>query len=109
MGAWGYGLYENDTSSDVRDFFLGALKELDSHEAFDVTSGQYEGEINDVNVVLALTSLAINFTSLSKELYEKASEAIDNEFEEIQNWSEPEKRKAFLVAYKGFLDVSVHS
>lgn len=32
MGAWGYGLYENDTSCDVRDFFLEVLKDRESRK-----------------------------------------------------------------------------
>lgn len=70
--------------------------------------GQYEGQMDDINVVLALTNLAIGFSSLSKELHHKALEAIEAELEEIQEWSESEKRKAFLLAYKDYLDVSVH-
>lgn len=111
MGAWGYGLYENDTSCDVRDFFLGVLKENNSHEgheAFEVTLNHHSEELDDSNVVLALANLAITFSSLSKELYQKATEAIETELEEIENWSEPEKRMAFLSGYKSFLDVSVH-
>jgi len=48
MGAWGSSLYANDTSSDVRDAYMGFLKDqLSKQEAYDKTVSLFGDCIND--------------------------------------------------------------
>lgn len=109
MGAWGVSLYQSDDGCNVRDFFLSTLQESPNrkYKAFEVTEKHYSDQMECTNVVLSLANLAITFTSLSPELHEKAIEAIDSDLEAIERWKEPEKRKAFLMAFKEFLNVCV--
>ena len=48
MGAWGSSLYANDTTSDVRDTYMGFLKEqLSNEEAYAKTLEQFHEYIED--------------------------------------------------------------
>jgi hypothetical protein len=48
MGAWGSGLYQNDTTCDVRDTYMGFLQEqLSSQEAYEKTLEIYQEFIGD--------------------------------------------------------------
>ena len=48
MGAWGSGLYGNDTTCDVRDTYMGFLKEqLSNQEAYEKTLKEYEEDTKD--------------------------------------------------------------
>ena len=41
MGAWGAGLYANDSTSDVRDTYMGLLRDqLSDEQAFEKTMEQ---------------------------------------------------------------------
>lgn len=82
MGAWGSGLYANDSTVDVRDTYLGFLKEqLNSQEAYEKTlekCREYIGDQDEPLFWYALADTQWKVGRLSPEVKTKALEWIAN-------------------------------
>lgn len=83
MGFWGSGLYENDTTCDVRDTYMNYLMEgISNDEAFKKTVNEYNDCIGDNNdeepfFWLALAETQWSVGRLTPEVKAKALEWID--------------------------------
>ena len=81
MGAWGTTLYENDTTSDIRDTYMGYLKDqLSNEEALEKTLVEYQELLGDEDeeflLWYALAETQWKVGRLTQEIKEKALEWI---------------------------------
>ena len=95
MGAWGTGLYSNDTTSDVRDTYLGLLdKQAGSQEAYEKTLDVYKELIGDSDEEplfwFALAETQWRVGRLTPDVKEKALYWIDREGG-MELWKESKK------------------
>jgi len=83
VGFWGFGLYENDTTCDVRDSFLDFIQDnLSNGEAYEKTMKQFHECINDQDeplLWLALAETQWSVGRLQPEVLEKALLWIDTD------------------------------
>ena len=82
MGTWGSGLYGNDTTCDIRDTYMGFLKErLSNQEAYEKTLEKYEDYMKDPDEAplfwFALAETQWKVGRLMPEVKEQALEWID--------------------------------
>lgn len=81
MGAWGSGLYENDSTCDVRDTYMGLLGDgLSNVEAYKKTLeklGEYIGDQDEPLLWFALAETQWTVGRLLPEVKEKALELIN--------------------------------
>lgn len=109
MGAWGYGIFDDDTSSDIRDDFEEYIEDgLSVNEATERILEEYEEVIEDEDdistVYLALASLQMEHGELEEEIKSKALDIIDSgkglEIWKESGESELEERKKVLNELK---------
>jgi hypothetical protein len=110
MGTWGYGIFEDDVTSDIKGDFEDYLDEgLTIDEATERILEEYEEfieEDDDVGptVYLALAYLQMEYDSLDNNIKIKALEIIENglglEVWEDAGESELEERKKVLNELK---------
>jgi hypothetical protein len=98
MGTWGYGIFEDDITSDIKGDLEDYLDEgLTIDEATERILEEYEEfieEDDDVgpNVYLALASLQIEHDSLDDNIKIKALEIIENGVG-LEGWEEAGERE----------------
>lgn len=83
MGAWGYGIFDDDTASDVRDNFEEYIEDgLSIADATERILEEYQEEIEDevdgATIYLALASLQMEHGELQKNIKEVALNIIEN-------------------------------
>lgn len=83
MGAWGYGIFDDDTSLDIRDNFEKYIENgLSIIEATEKILEEYRDEIEDEDdgpiKYLALASLQMDKGELQKNIKEAALDIIEN-------------------------------
>ncbi|WP_028987915.1 DUF4259 domain-containing protein [Thermicanus aegyptius] len=100
MGAWGYGIFDNDDVLDIRDLFRQLVREgLPMKEVTKRCVEDYPDPMNDVAVVLALAALQMEQKQLQPEIKRRALQMIE-EKKDIATWNDPEKRKQALEAFR---------
>lgn len=91
MGAWGYGLYDNDSTSDVRDTYIELLEDgLDNIQAYEKTLEnlqEYIGDEDEPLLWFALAEAQWSTGRLMQEVKEKALSWIEKEGG-IELWEE---------------------
>ena len=109
MGAWSYGIFDDDFTSDVRYVFEEHIKQglsLDqtTEQIFidfeDDTEDEYYGQV----LYLALAALRLKYRNISSEIKNKALEIIESE-SSLEIWKEVgdkelEQRKLILNELK---------
>ena len=108
MGAWGYGLYSNDDTLDIRDSYVDMLTYgYSSDAAISEIVREYELESDKTESAygwLALADTAWRYGRLSEPLKERAISIIDSEIDDEKWKTEPStvqnKRKAMLEKLK---------
>lgn len=83
MGTWGYGIFDDDTASDVKDNFEEYIEDgLDINEATERILEEYQEEIEDEDngptVYLALASLQMERGELREDIKKTALDIIEN-------------------------------
>ncbi|WP_026298231.1 DUF4259 domain-containing protein [Cohnella laeviribosi] len=78
MGAWGYGIFDNDDVLDIRDLFRQLVREgLPMKEVTKWCVEDYPDPMNDVAVVLALAALQMEQKQLQPEIKRRALQMIE--------------------------------
>lgn len=85
MGTWGYGIFENDTSLDIKDAFEKYIQEknLTVTEATAIVLNEYEEYVKTFKetlpvIYLTLASLQIEYGELEDELRNKTLAVIES-------------------------------
>jgi len=100
MGAWGYGIFENDDAMDIRDRFRRHIRKgLPMEEVTRRCIEDFPEPMNDVSVVLALAALQMEQRQLQPEIKQRALAMIAGR-KEINSWVDPEKRVQALKSFK---------
>ncbi|TLS48842.1 DUF4259 domain-containing protein [Paenibacillus antri] len=100
IGAWGYGIFENDDALDIRDRFRRHSREgLPMEEVTKRCMEDFPDPMNDVSVVLALAALQMEQNKLQPEIKRRALVMIA-ERKEIGSWVNPDKRIRELEVFK---------
>jgi hypothetical protein len=99
MGAWGYGVFDNDINLDFKCLAEREIeKGYDIKKAFDIVSKSEWFYNNQDEIMLAkvymLNEKAIELTELEKE---ELKTAISNLLEETEIYNKPVKRKESLL------------
>ncbi|MDO6628772.1 DUF4259 domain-containing protein [Bacillus thuringiensis] len=93
MGAWGCGIYENDSALDVAGSFDDYLKEGKSVEIALRKTCEGYADFDEEEYVLALVELQMRYGIIvNLPLFDKAKE-ICLDKEAMQEWDEPEERE----------------
>jgi hypothetical protein len=96
VGTWGPGLYENDSTCDVRDSYMRFLREgLDDQDAHEKTLEEFREYIGDQDESLLWFALAETQWSvgrLTSEVKEKALDWIEKKGG-LELWLEEEKKE----------------
>jgi hypothetical protein len=107
MGAWGTGIFDNDTSCDVRDNFINLLEEdKTAEEATIMILDEYltEEDLQELSLVyIGLASIQLEKNCLQEEVREMAVKMIecgDLELWDENNEKEYEGRKQVLTELK---------
>lgn len=100
MGAWGYGIFDNDDALDIRDRFRRYIRQgLSIEEVTKRCIEDFPDPMNDVSVVLALAALQMEQSMLQSEIKQRALAMIE-ERKDIASWVDPEKRIRELETFK---------
>jgi hypothetical protein len=109
MGAWSYGIFDDDFTSDVRYGFEEHIKQgLSLEEATEQIFIDFEDDTQDEYyeqvLYLALAELGLKYRNISAEIKNKAIEIIESE-SSLQLWKEVgknelEQRKIILNELK---------
>lgn len=115
MGAWGTGIFDDDTTCDVRDDFIDYLEEGKSAElATQIILEEYLDEFNiddDLEVMslvyIGLSAIQLDKKCLQEQVRKNAIELIDRgadlELWEEADDNEYEERKKVLREFKQML------
>lgn len=96
MGAWGYGIYENDSAVDIAEGFQDYLEEGKSVETALRRICEDYSDCKSEEYVLALVELQIRYGIIvDLPLFDEAKKMCTDE-EAMQDWDEPEKRREEL-------------
>ncbi len=100
MGAWGYGIYDNDTALDLKGDFDGCLEECRNLvDTFNSLKDSWY--IKDNWSLLALADLQLKYLKkIDDDIYHKTINAIDEELKNISTWREPNIREQELLNFK---------
>ncbi|MEB3103308.1 DUF4259 domain-containing protein [Ferviditalea candida] len=100
MGAWGFGIFDNDDALDIRDRFRRFVRDgLPMEEVTRQCIADFPDPMNDVSVVLALAALQMEQNKLQPEIKKRAL-ALIVERKDIATWVDQEKRIQELEAFK---------
>jgi hypothetical protein len=100
MGAWGYGIFDNDDALDIRDRFRRYIREgLAMEEVTLRCIEDFPDPMNDVSVVLALAALQMEQNRLQPEIKRRALTMIE-ERKDIASWVDPDRRSRELETFK---------
>lgn len=92
MGAWGYGLYDNDTAADAE--FV--LKEMSDQDLKGLTNMGWLLDYSES--VFAVGDYQIRrFGKITKEYFDKFEEYYETELNLLNDWRHPYERERFLV------------
>jgi hypothetical protein len=99
MGAWGYGLYDNDTAMDCFSDYEDYIKVgMDEQTAIQELIKYWY--IIDNNSILVIADLQIkNFGKLDDNIKEVVKKAIQEEKDNISEWRNPEERKKIIEEF----------
>lgn len=98
MGAWGCGLYDNDTAMDCSDEYEEYLKEGYSIEQA-INKLKQSWFIKDNWSILVIADLQVkNFKRLDDDLKELLFKVIPEELNLAKEWKNPKERK--ITIYK---------
>ncbi|MEH6848152.1 hypothetical protein CON15_19350 [Bacillus cereus] len=96
MGAWGYGIYENDSAVDIAEGFQDYLEEGKSVETALRRICEDYSDCKSEEYVLALVELQIRYgIVVDLPLFDEAKKMCTDE-EAMQDWDEPEERREEL-------------
>ncbi|MFC0213881.1 DUF4259 domain-containing protein [Paenibacillus chartarius] len=100
MGAWGYGIFDNDDALDIRDRFRRHIRQgLPIEEVTKRCIEDFPDPMNDVSVVLALAALQMEQNRLQMEIKARALVMIEDR-KDIASWVDQKKRIRELEAFK---------
>ncbi|HUC91966.1 MAG TPA: DUF4259 domain-containing protein [Paenibacillus sp.] len=100
MGAWGYGIFDNDDALDIRYRFRRHIRKgLSIDKVTKRCIADFPDPMNDVSVVLALADLQMDHNMLQPEIKRRALAMIE-ERKDIESWVDPNKRINELEAFK---------
>lgn len=90
MSTWGIGLYDNDTSLEVKEFYLQCLRQkkfaFDAEmKLFEHFSFAMEDDDEYINIILALSDVEWDYGRLSMDVKNKALEIISRGAD-VDNW-----------------------
>lgn len=96
MGAWGHGIWDNDTACDIELDFKDFLKEVDTkREALQLLIkkwGGYDWE----DAILTLADIQIEYNTLVDEKIIAKAKLISTTKQNLFDWSIPEEREKVL-------------
>lgn len=112
MGAWGYGIYDNDGAMDAvidieknleeysNDYIKALIKYKEDYFANGVVTG------SDNYAVLLAADIEIKNTGTLKIFKDLTKECLETELskEVLSNWKEPEKRQEKLLDFKNIIN-----
>jgi hypothetical protein len=102
MGAWGYGIYDNDTAADLVADFEETLKSgKEIYMVFNKLKYKNSWYVTENWGVLAFADLQLKHNVvIDSDIYQKAMNAIEEELESIQDWREPQERRDVILQFK---------
>lgn len=96
MGAWGCGLYDNDTAMDCSDEYEGYLKKGYSVEQA-INKLKQSWFVKDNWSILVIADLQIkNFKKIDDDLKSLSLKAIQEELNLVKEWRNPKKRESVI-------------
>jgi hypothetical protein len=99
MGAWGYGVCDNDTALDLVGDFEGMLCDYSVRVVFDRLKNTWY--VNDNWSLLAMSKLQMKYLKkVDNDIYDKTLNVIDDELRLADNWREPMTRQRELLRFK---------
>lgn len=103
IGAWGYGVFENDDACDVKDRFNQYINSgMSVVKATEACAKWWPDCLKDINALLAIAALQMERKSLQPEIKKKCLQMIEVECE-VRQWNNPEKHKRELEKLKNHL------
>jgi hypothetical protein len=100
VGAWGYGIFENDDAYDVKQKMTKYMKNGTSAlEAMRECMKEYCLFMDDINVVLAIATLEMEHQCLEPHIRKQCLAMIAEQRDE-KRWKDPEKRFRVLEEIK---------
>lgn len=102
MGAWGYGIYDNDAALDARDIVEDLVdRGLTYEEAFDEAIETVHWILETPPAVLVLADMQIEkLGRLKGEIGDRVLDVIEGELELLDRWEEPLERERVLLNFK---------
>lgn len=96
MSTWSTGVYDSDTSSEVKDFYRECLQnQMDSLEAENAVIQRFFSELSDeddrIQVILALANMEWDYGRLSDKIRDEALQII-NDGADVLQWNEVDER-----------------
>lgn len=96
MSTWSTGLYDSDTSSEVKDFYIECLQnQMDSLKAENAVIQHFSSELSDeddrIQVILALANMEWDYGRLSDKIRNEALQII-NDGADVLQWNEVDER-----------------
>lgn len=100
MGAWGYGIYENDGALDLKlDFDECIENGMGVEETSKMLQGSYY--VADNCALLALADLQLkHMGKINDNFRDEVMMTLNEELTIIDNWREPEQRRKALLDFK---------
>jgi len=100
MGAWGYGVFDNDDALDIRHRFERYIKEgCTVTEASERSISDFPDPMNDVCVVLAIAALQLEHGQLSPQIRERAIHFTTDKIG-LDTWRDQGKRAHELELFR---------
>ena len=105
MGAWGMGIFSNDTACDVRDMYLDFLAygydDLKAEGAvIEYWAPQVGGTEEEPNFWFALAATEHKYGRLSDKVHERALYYVEHNEDDLILWSGAQKRKRHDILKK---------
>jgi len=101
MGAWGFGIYDNDAALDARDIVEDLVdRGLTYEEAFEAIE-TIHWILETPPAVLVLADMQIeNLGRLAGAIGDRVLDVIEGELELLDRWDEPLERERVLLNFK---------
>ena len=100
MGAWGYGIYDNDMALDLKGDFDDYLEEgYHITDIFNALKDSWYTKYNCSLLVLADLQLK-HLNKIDCDIYHKVMIAIEEELENVSEWREPYARIRKLLEFR---------
>ena len=108
MGAWGHGIYDNDSALDILGEleYYTKLKLINKpNDIIKLIESAYDGYLNDNHCILVIAHEQVKrFAILTKECEKLYNDAMTEEFNMINDWKEPKLRKQKLDEFKSEIE-----